>query len=93
MDSAEDSERQDVLPGLLRGIDMGQHNPAFDLECYTCMVLLTGHGHFLHEIIISTDQITLQYRSDKHTVLSFDVLYCAINTEQVAPLIRPCKVQ
>ena len=30
-----------------------------NLSCYTCMVLLTGH--FLHEIIISTDQITLQY--------------------------------
>ena len=26
---------------LLRGIDAVQHNPAFDLECYTCMVLLT----------------------------------------------------
>ena len=77
---------------LLRGIDAVQQNLVFDLECYTCMVLLTCY--FLHEIIISTDQITIQYRSDKHTVLSFDVLYCMINIEQVAaPLIRPRKVQ
>ena len=54
MDSTEDAEHQVVSPGLLHGIDAVQHNPTFDLECYTCMVLLAGH--FLHEIIISTNQ-------------------------------------
>ena len=33
MDSAEDAERQVVSPGLLRGIDVMQHNPVFELEC------------------------------------------------------------
>jgi len=33
MDSVEDAERQVVSPGLLRGIDVMQHNPVFELEC------------------------------------------------------------
>ena len=33
MDSAEDVERQVLSPSLLRGIDVMQHNPVFELEC------------------------------------------------------------
>ena len=59
---AEDAGRQVVSPGLSRGIDAVQHNPAFDLECYLTLLYLYGTSDWS------------QYRSDKHTVLSFDVL-------------------
>lgn len=65
--------------------------------CVTAMMRMYNQGvaekliaeKSRHRNLLST---IIEHRSDKHTVLSFDVLYCMINTEQAAPLIHPRKV-